>query len=66
MLPLLARPIGGPPRLHPALAFDAGTYFLDPAEPVTVLARRMRTPIANLAAERDRILAALDLVFTGV
>ena len=66
MAPLLTRPIGHHPRLYPALRIGLQTYFLDPAEIVTIPVKRLAESIANLESERDRIVAALDLVFTGI
>jgi toxin CcdB len=65
MAPLLARqmPQG---RLHPPLKVGQQTVFLDPTDLVTMDAKHLGQPVANLSSESFRITAALDLVFTGV
>ena len=53
-------------RLNPAIRVESQSLYLDPTDIMTFSIARLGMPIANLAAERDRIVAALDLVFTGV
>jgi toxin CcdB len=53
-------------RLNPSFSVLGQEVFLMPTDFVTVPARRLRQPVANLEADRDRIVAAFDLVFTGV
>jgi toxin CcdB len=53
-------------RLNPAFEIDGKKCYLHPLELVPLPVRVLRAPIANLEADRDRIIAALDLVFTGV
>jgi len=67
MVPLVtSRLVSEASRLQPAIKFEEATLYFDPTEILTVPIRLMKSPIASLAAERDRIVAALDLVFTGV
>jgi len=53
-------------RLNPAFVVESRRCYFHPIELVTLPAQALREPIANLEAERDRIVAALDLVFTGI
>ena len=53
-------------RLNPVFEIDGKRYYLHPLELALIPARVLHAPIANLEADRDRIIAALDLVFTGV
>ncbi len=64
---LLLEPVGSiGNRLHPEILVDSRVLYLDPTDIMTFSIAHLGKPVANLAAERDRILAALDLVFTGV
>ena len=54
------------PRLYPLVRVATQELFLDPTDLVALPIRILRTPIANLESDRDRIVAALDLVFTGI
>ncbi|HEX2592766.1 MAG TPA: CcdB family protein [Rhizomicrobium sp.] len=54
------------PRLNPALDVNGRKLHLSPTEPFALSTRLLSKPIANLAADRDRIVAALDMVFTGI
>lgn len=65
MAPLLTRQLAQS-RLYPQLQVNGHIVFLDPADLVTMSVRHLGDPIANLASESFRIIAALDLVFTGV
>lgn len=53
-------------RLHPAFRIGGKTVYLDPTDLVTLPVRRLGVAIDNLEADRDKIIAALDLVFTGI
>jgi toxin CcdB len=53
-------------RLNPLVNVLHQNYYLSPTEMIAIALKFLRTPIANLADERDRIVAALDLVFTGI
>ena len=53
-------------RLNPEIRMDSRILYLDPTDMMTFSIARLGRPIANLAAERDKIVAALDLVFTGI
>jgi hypothetical protein len=52
-------------RLNPKFVVEERAVYFHPVEILTLGVRMLRDPIANLAAARDRIVPALDLVFTG-
>ncbi len=53
-------------RLNPRLLVKGVPLYLLPHDLLTLPLRLLKTPIVNLEADRDRIVAALDLVFTGI
>ena len=53
-------------RLNPLFEIDGEKCYFHPIELASVPLRALRIPITNLEAHRHRIVAALDLVFTGV
>lgn len=53
-------------RLNPRFELEGKACFLHPIELIALPAALLRSKITNLEAERYRIIAALDLVFTGV
>jgi len=53
-------------RLNPLLRVEGTDVFLSPTEVATFPLRVLGSPIDNLETDRDRIVAALDLVFTGI
>jgi toxin CcdB len=53
-------------RLTPLLVVDGKTFLFTPTELVSVPARLLGAPVANLSSERDSIIAALDVLFTGI
>ena len=53
-------------RMNPVFVIEGRRHYFHPIEPVTFDLRVLRNPIANLEADRDRIIAAIDLVFTGI
>lgn len=56
----------GSSRLSPTLIILDRKYALIATDVFTLPVHRLRDPVANLAHERSRIIAALDLVFTAV
>jgi len=52
-------------RLNPRLEIDGKAFVLIAQEIVTVRKSALGASRASVAAERDRIIAALDLLFTG-
>ena len=67
VMPLVTRAtLDFQPRLNPAFEIGGQTVYLSPTEPIAMSTRFLREPVANLAQARDRIIGALDLVFTGV
>jgi hypothetical protein len=53
-------------RLNPSFTIDGTKLYFHPIELLTLDVRVLRNPVASLEQARDRIIAALDLVFTGV
>ena len=53
-------------RLNPALQIEGRKYFLLTPELAGVPRKMLGEPVANLAAERQAIVDALDFVFTGI
>lgn len=67
MAPLLSAGDGSErSRLYPHLNIGDRMVILDPTDLVTMEVRHLGQPVANLSSESFRIVAALDLVFTGV
>ena len=54
------------PRLNPELIVLGQSLFLVPTELTSLSLKMLQQPISNAEADRARIIAALDLVFTGV
>lgn len=54
------------PRTAPPIRVIRDTVYLDPTDLITLPVRFLGTPVANMESERDRIIPALDIVFTGV
>jgi toxin CcdB len=52
-------------RLNPRVSIDGAPFALIAQEIVTVRKSALRDAVGSLAAERDKIIAALDLLFTG-
>jgi toxin CcdB len=53
-------------RLHPVFEFRGETYLLATHLLTAMATRDLGRPVASLEAERYTIVAALDLVITGV
>ena len=53
-------------RLHPAISVERKSLFLLPHDLLALPLRLLGEPVANIEAGRERIIAALDLVLTGV
>ncbi len=53
-------------RLHPVFEIDGKRMLLSTAELASVPKKILGAPITNLKDHRDEIIAAIDLVFTGV
>jgi len=53
-------------RMTPAFEIEGRRLRLSLTEIATLPVRLLRSPVANLEADRNRIVAALDLVFTGI
>jgi hypothetical protein len=52
-------------RLNPQVIVDGAPFALIAQEIVTVRKSALKNPVGSVAAERDKIIAALDLLFTG-
>lgn len=52
-------------RLNPVVTIDGDEYLVRVQDIATVPRRMLRHPVANLSAQREEILAALDFLFTG-
>ncbi|MEX2033586.1 MAG: CcdB family protein [Xanthobacteraceae bacterium] len=52
-------------RLNPPVEVDGQSFVLIAQELVTVRKSALGPPRASLAGDRDRIIAALDMLFTG-
>lgn len=64
--PLIPRQqMTGADRLNPLLSVEGRSFWLAAHELFALDRRQLREPIANLAADRDAIIAAIDLVFIG-
>ena len=53
-------------RLTPVLEVKGEKFVLALTEIVHLPAKLLGAPLASLAGERDRIIAALDMLFTGI
>jgi CcdB protein len=53
-------------RLNPVLQIEEKRFVRSPTEIFTITLKHLGEPIMNFYAERDHILASLDLVFTGI
>lgn len=53
-------------RLNPAFEINTRCLYLLPTDLVTLSVRFLGDPVTNLESDRDRIIAALDMVFTGI
>jgi len=54
------------PRLNPAFNIKGQPVVLSPAEMGAVAASALHEPLADLSAQRNEIIAALDVLFTGI
>jgi toxin CcdB len=52
-------------HLNPQVVVDGERFALITQEIATVRKSALRNPVGSLATERDKIIAALDLLFTG-
>ena len=67
MAPLVTRSaVHAENRIYPAIKLEQKTLYFDPTDLMTLPVRLFGKPVANLEPDRDKIIAALDLVFTGI
>lgn len=52
-------------RLNPLVSIDGQEFHVRVQDVATVPRRMLKGKVANLSAQRDEILAALDFLFTG-
>jgi toxin CcdB len=52
-------------HLNPIVDIDGEKYVVRVQDIATVPRRMLKTSVANLSAQREEILAALDFLFTG-
>jgi toxin CcdB len=64
LVPLAA--MRGATRLNPVLSVTGQEFWLATHELFAIDRRALRQPVANLAESRYAIIAALDLLFTGI
>ncbi len=53
-------------RLNPEIEHDGGKFALIAQEIATIRKNALGQPRGSAAAERDKIIAALDMLFTGI
>jgi toxin CcdB len=53
-------------HLMPTVAVAGTTYVIDPVNMGVVPVKTLTKPVTNLETERQRIVAAIDLLFTGI
>lgn len=53
-------------RLNPVVEVGTERYFVRIQDLAAIPARSLRQPVCNLSSEREALLAALDLLFTGL
>lgn len=53
-------------RLNPLVVVDGKELYFHPVELAHIPRDLLRDSIDNLEAERDKLVAAIDLVFTGI
>lgn len=53
-------------RLMPAVEVDGARLVVDPTNMAAIHIRHLKDLVTNLSGERDRILAAIDLVVLGI
>jgi toxin CcdB len=53
-------------RLFPMLSVNGDIFTLSTTEVVSLPTKALGPAVANLSADRERIVAALDMLFTGI
>lgn len=54
------------PRLNLAFVIDGSTVFFSPLEMANIRTRELKGAVANLSTDRERIIGAIDVLFTGI
>ena len=57
------KPIG---RLNPLILIDGREFYFHPVELAHIPRELLGDQVANLEPQRDSLVAAIDLVFTGI
>jgi len=70
---IMAPLVKSPPRdehlmkhLNPVMSIDGNEYFLSMAEMASVPVSELCDAVDNLETQRDKLMAAVDLLFTAV
>ncbi|MGD9739350.1 MAG: CcdB family protein [Bauldia sp.] len=66
VVPLVRKLPSPVPRLNLEFVLNGETLFLSPLELANIQRSELRQPVDNLSGERDAIVRALDLLFTGI
>jgi toxin CcdB len=53
-------------RLNPVVAIEREEFYFHPVELAHIPTELLRDYVTNLDADRDRLVAAIDIVFTGI
>ena len=53
-------------RLNPVVMIEGQEFYFHPVELAHIPTELLRDHVANLDVDRDRLVAAIDLVFTGI
>lgn len=61
----LVRPLKAASRLYPVFTIDGKEYMLLPPDMASLPRAVLGEPVGSLRAERNRIVAALDILFVG-
>ena len=54
------------PRLNPVITIEDKEFYFHPVELAHIPRELLRDHVANLEPQRDSLVAAIDLVFTGI
>lgn len=67
VVPLVRPEYHGPPmkKLNPTVQVDGSPFVVSPSEIGSIPDSELHKPIANVAADRDALVAALDFLFQG-
>jgi toxin CcdB len=68
VVPLVKLSVFGPviTRLNPIMTINTDEFVLSTGDLASVPKSDLRAPIVNMGNERDQIMAAIDLLITGI